>query len=101
MGEKPRRTAGDAIILRNDTLREVLIMSAVIICEPIIYCPICGFKRDPNNHNDIHNIILGINSFIKRNVKNTSDNRCIAFECANCKTKLIYDTKEETIKIIK
>ncbi len=71
-------------------------MQKVIIGEPVIYCPVCGFKRDPNNYIDV-TVIAGIDPIIK----GCADSRCISFECVQCKTKLVYDTKEETIKIKK
>lgn len=71
-------------------------MPKVIICEPVIYCPVCGFKRDPNNHKDAM-VITGIDPIIN----GTADSRYISFECVQCKTKLVYDTKEETIRIRK
>ncbi len=71
-------------------------MSNVIICEPVIYCPVCGYKREPNHYKDV-SVIPGIDSIIR----DAADSRYIAFECAKCKTKLVYDTKEETIKIKK
>ena len=53
-------------------------------------------KVDPNNHKDAM-VITGIDPIIN----GTADSRYISFECVQCKTKLVYDTKEETIKIKK
>lgn len=71
-------------------------MPIVIKSEPVVHCPVCGLMRKPVYYRDI-SVIPGINPIIKK----IFEHRYIAFECEQCKTKLIYDTKKETIKIKK
>jgi len=52
-------------------------MPNIIICEPVIYCPVCGFKREPNHYKDV-SVIPGIDPIIR----DAADSRYIAFECA-------------------
>lgn len=98
-------------------------MSA-IICEPEIFCPVCGCRRDPDLRTDISEYeylraaIGEINFVPKRgskrkyapkqeekdldlDSKKNLKTRFIVFKCGGCNATLAYDTKEESIKIYK
>lgn len=71
-------------------------MPIVFNSEPVIYCPVCGLMREPKYYRDV-SMVPGVNPISKK----IFEHRCIAFECKQCKTNLIYDTKKKTIKIKK
>lgn len=64
--------------------------------EPVIYCPVCGLRRERKYYRDV-SMVPGVNPIAKK----IFDHRYIVFECEQCKANLIYDTKKETIKIKK
>lgn len=67
-----------------------------------LYCPICGYKYESKPY-----FIIGFLpppvTISQKLVKKLIDfkPRYVSYECCQCKTKLIYDRKKETIKIKK
>lgn len=94
-------------------------MSA-IICEPEIFCPVCGCRRDPKLRTDISEFdylftAIGVPKMgskrkstpkqeekdLDLDSKKNLKTRFIVFKCVGCNATLAYDTKEESIKIYK
>lgn len=73
-------------------------MPIVVNSEHVIYYPVCGHMH---RYNGIIQSPIMYPLIVKIALKINSNDRYINFECEQCKTKLIYDTKKETIKIKK
>lgn len=69
------------------------------ICRntPEIYCSICGTKIESKL--EIGSQMLELSYIWHPILKIFPD--CVSIECEQCKTKLIYNRKKDTVKIIK